>query len=45
MTESNIKEAEKLERLKDAYTKGLSNRSKTYKKTKDSIEKEKYFNY
>ena len=43
---SNVKEAEKLERLKDAYTKGLSNKSKTYKKTKDSIEKEKrYFNY
>lgn len=42
---SNVKEAEKLERLKDAYTKGLSNKSKTYKKTKESIEKEKYFNY
>ena len=35
-----------LNRLKDAYIKGLDDKSRTYKKTKESIEKEKsYFGY
>ena len=43
---SKIEETNKLERLKDAYTNGISKKSKTLNKTIDSIEKEKtHFDY
>lgn len=43
---SKLEQATELNRLKDAYTKGLIDKSKTLKKTLDSIEKEKsHFNY
>ena len=43
---SKLEKTEKLERLKDAYSKDLDKKSKTYQKTLDSIEKEKsHFNY
>ena len=42
---SKFEKTDKLEKLKDAYKKGLDDKSKTLDKTLKSIEKEKYFNY
>jgi hypothetical protein len=43
---SKLEQTEKLSRLKDAYSKGLSDKSKTLDKTLKSIKKEnRYFNY
>lgn len=47
---SSFEKTDKLDRLKDAYKKDLDKKSKTFEKTRKSIEKEKekeksYFDY